>query len=132
VPRNQEEYRENSARESYDEHRILNVEPTSPEFLEATFHELSTKSSCNATISATTAIVATLSAVLPSVVGNSINPATVANWKSFSTTTRQFIKTRIKFKTSELKILAIFEDNHANHRRVSHGIRNQEAKKQLL
>jgi hypothetical protein len=132
VPKNQEEYRENTARESYDEHHILNVEPTSPEFLAATFHELSTKSSCNAAISATTAIVTTLSAVLPSVVGNSINPATAANSRSFTTTTRQFIKTRIKFKTSELESLAIFEDNHANHRRVSHGIRNQEAKKQLL
>jgi hypothetical protein len=48
VPRNQEEHSENSVRENYDEHRILNVEPTSPEFLAATFHELSTKSSCNA------------------------------------------------------------------------------------
>jgi hypothetical protein len=65
VPRNQEEYHENSAREGYDEHRILNAEPTPPEFLAATVHELSTKSSCNAAISATTTIVATLSAVLP-------------------------------------------------------------------
>jgi hypothetical protein len=60
VPRNQEEDSKNSARESYDEHRILNAEPTSPEFLAATVHELSTKSSCNVAISTTTTIMATL------------------------------------------------------------------------
>jgi hypothetical protein len=132
VPRNQEEYRENSAREGYDEHRILNAEPTSPEFLAATFHELSSKSSCNAAISATTTIVATLSAVLPSVTSNSVHPATTANSRNFAATTRQFVKTRTKFKTSEIESLAIFQDNHANHRRVNHGIRNQKAKEQLL
>jgi hypothetical protein len=124
MPRNQEEYRENSAREGYDEHRILNANPTSPEFLAATFHEFSAKSSHNATISAIAIIMATLSAVLPSVAGNSVNPATAANSRNFATTTRQFVKTRIKFKTSKLESLAIFRDNHANHRRVGHGIRN--------
>jgi hypothetical protein len=128
VPRNQEEYHDNSAREGYDEHRILNAEPTSPEFLAATVHELSTKSSCNAAISAITTIVATPSAVLPSVAGNSVHPATAANSRNFAVTTRQLVKTRTKFKTSELESLAIFWDNHANHRRVSHEIRNQKAK----
>jgi hypothetical protein len=132
VPRNQEEYRKNLAREGNDENRLLNVEPTSPKLLATTFHELSTKSSCNAAISATTTIVATLSVVLPSVAGNSVNLATTANSRNIATTTRQFVKTRIKFKTSELKSVAIFQNNHANHRRVSYGIRNQEAKKQLL
>jgi hypothetical protein len=61
MPRNEEEYRKNSARESFDEHHILNAEPTSPEFLAATVHELSTKSSRNAAISRTTTIMATLS-----------------------------------------------------------------------
>jgi hypothetical protein len=93
VPRNQEEYHENSAREGYDEHRILNAEPTSPEFLAATFHELSTKFSYNAAISATTTIVATLSVVLPSVAGNLVNPATAVNSRNFATTTHQFVKT---------------------------------------
>jgi hypothetical protein len=65
VPRNQEEHHENSARESYDEHRILNAEPASSEFLAATVHELSTKSSCDATISTTTTIVAILSEFYP-------------------------------------------------------------------
>jgi hypothetical protein len=87
VPINQEEYRENSTREGYDEHRILNAEPTSPEFLAATFHEFSAKSTCNATILAIAIIVATLSAVLPSVAGNSVNPATAANLRNFATTT---------------------------------------------
>jgi hypothetical protein len=78
VPRNQEQHRKNSARESFDEHRILNAEPTTPEFLAATIHELSTKSSRNAAISTTTTIMATLSAIFPLVAGNSVNPATTA------------------------------------------------------
>jgi hypothetical protein len=65
VPRNQEEHCKNSAKESYDEHRILNAEPTSPEFLAAAIHELSTKSSCHVAISAATIIMETLSVVFP-------------------------------------------------------------------
>jgi hypothetical protein len=65
VPRNQEEHHENSARKSYDKHHILNVEPDSPEFLAATVHELSTKSSCLAAILIATTIMATLSADFP-------------------------------------------------------------------
>jgi hypothetical protein len=65
VSRNQEEHHKNSARESYDQHRILNAEPASPEFLAATVHELSTKSSCNAAISTATTIMATLSQFVP-------------------------------------------------------------------
>jgi hypothetical protein len=87
VPRNQEEHRKNSARESFDEHRILNAEPTTPEFLAATIHELSTKSSRNATISTTTTIMTTLSAIFPLVAGNSVNPATTANSRNLATTT---------------------------------------------
>jgi hypothetical protein len=98
VPRNQEEYSQNSAREGNDEHRLLNAEPTSPELLAATFLELSTKSSCNVAISATTTILATLLAALSLVAGNSVNPATAANSRNIATTTQQFIKTRIKFK----------------------------------
>jgi hypothetical protein len=124
VPRNQEKHRENSARKSYDEHRILNVEQDSPEFLAAIVNEPSTKFSCDATISVTTTIVATLSTVLPPVAGNSVNPATATNSRNFATTTRQLVKARIKFKNSELKSLAIFRGNHANFGRVSHGIRN--------
>jgi hypothetical protein len=124
VPRNQEKHREHSARKSYDEHRILNVEPDSPEFLAAIVNEPSTKVSCDATISATTTIVATLSTVLPPVAGNSVNPATATNSRNFATTTRQLVKARIKFKNSELKSLAIFRGNHANFGRVSYGIRN--------
>jgi hypothetical protein len=122
VPRNQEEYRQNSAREGNDEHRLLNAEPTSPELMATTLHELSTKSSCNAAISATTTIMATFSAVLPTVAGNSVNLATAANPRNIATTTWQFVKTRTKFETSKLESLAIFRNNHANHRRVSHGI----------
>jgi hypothetical protein len=75
----------NSARESFDEHRILNAEPTSPEFLAATVHELSTKSSRNVAISTTTTIMETLSAIFPSVARNPINPATTANSRNLAT-----------------------------------------------
>jgi hypothetical protein len=87
VPRKQEEHRKNLARESFDEHRTLNAKPISPEFLAATVHELSTKSSRNATISTTTTIMATLSAIFPAVAGNSVNPATTANSRNLATTT---------------------------------------------
>jgi hypothetical protein len=87
VSRNQEEHLKNSTRESFDEHRILNAEPTTSEFLAATVHELSTKSNRNAAISTTTTIMATLSAIFPSVFGNSVNPATTANSRNLSTTT---------------------------------------------
>jgi hypothetical protein len=122
VPKNQKEYRQDPARESNDEHHLLNAEPTSPELLAATLHEFSAKSSSNATISATTTTLATLSTVLSSVAGNSVKPVTATNSRNIATTIGQFIKTIIKFKNSELESLAIFRNNHANHRRVSHGI----------
>jgi hypothetical protein len=87
VVRNQEEHGKNSARESFDEHRILNAEPTTPEFLAATIHELSAKFSRNAAISTTATIMATLSAIFPSIAGNSVNPATTTNLRNLATTT---------------------------------------------
>jgi hypothetical protein len=87
VPRNQKEYRQNLARESNDEHRLLNAEPTSPELLAATLHEFLAKSSCNAAISATATILATFSTVLPSFAGNSVNPTTTADPRNIATTT---------------------------------------------
>jgi hypothetical protein len=65
VPKNKEEYCQNSAKKGNDEYRLLNAEPTSPELLATTVYEFSTKSSHNAAISATTTILATFSAVLP-------------------------------------------------------------------
>jgi hypothetical protein len=58
------------------------------------------------------------------VTGNPINPATTANLGNLTTTTRQFVKTSIKFRTSELEGIAVFRDYHANFRRVSHGVRD--------
>jgi hypothetical protein len=46
--------------------------------------------------------MATISAMFPSVVGNPISPATTANSGNLTTTTRQFVKTTIKFRTPEL------------------------------
>jgi hypothetical protein len=124
VPRNQEKHGKNPARKSIDEHRVLNAESISPELLAATIHELSTKSSRNTTIFTTTIILATILVVFPPVAGNPINPATTANSGNLTTTTRQFVKTTIKFRTSELEGIAILRDNHANFRRVVYGIRN--------
>jgi hypothetical protein len=47
-------------------------------------------------------------------------------------TSRKFIKASVNFGTSELQSLAIVQNYHADHGRVGHGIRDQEAKKQLL
>jgi hypothetical protein len=124
MPRNQEEHGMNLARESVDEHRVLNAKSISPELLAATFHELSTKSSRNVAIFTTTIIMATISAIFPSVAGNPNNPATTTNSGNLTTTTRQFVKTTIKLRTPELESIAILRENHANFRRVCFGIRN--------
>jgi hypothetical protein len=86
--RNQEEHGKNPARESIDEHRVLNAKSVSPELLAATIHELSTKSSRNAAVSTTTIIMATISAIFPSVAGNPIDSATTANSGNLTTTTQ--------------------------------------------
>jgi hypothetical protein len=124
MPRNQEEHGKNPARESVDEHCVLNAKSISPELLAVTIHELSTKSSRNTAIFTTTITMATISAIFPSVAGNPISPATTTDWENLTTTTRQFVKTTIKFRTPELESIAILRDNHANSRRVCLGIRN--------
>jgi hypothetical protein len=124
MPRNQEEHGKNPARESVDEHCVLNAKSISPELLAVTIHELSTKSSRNTAIFTTTITMATISAIFPSVAGNPISPATTSNWGNLTTTTRQFVKTTIKFRTPELESISILQDNHANSRRVCLGIRN--------
>jgi hypothetical protein len=86
MPRNQEKLGKNSARESVDEHRILNAESIWPELLAATIHELSTRSSCNAAIF-TTVIQATISTIFPPVAGNPINLATTSDLGNLTTTT---------------------------------------------
>jgi hypothetical protein len=132
VPRNEEKHGKNSARKNANEHRILNAKPISPEFFAAAIRELTTKFSPSSTILATTVIVATIAAIFPSVAGNPVNPATTTDSGDFTITTRKFVKASVKCRTSELQSIAIFRDYHANHRRVSYGIRDKEAKKQLL
>jgi hypothetical protein len=87
VPRNQEEHCQNSAREGNDEYHLFNANSTSPELLTTTVYEFSTKSSYNAAISTTTTILATFSAVLPSVAGNSVSSADTTNPRNIATTT---------------------------------------------
>jgi uncharacterized membrane protein YoaK (UPF0700 family) len=124
VPRNQEKHGKDPARKSVNEHRILNAKSVSPELLATAIHELSTKSSPNSVVFTTTIIMETISAVFSPVTGNPINPATTANSGNLATTTRQLVKTLIKFRTSELQGIAVFWDYHANFRRVSHGVRD--------
>jgi hypothetical protein len=88
MPKNQEEHGKNPARESVDEHCILNAKSVSPELLASTIHELSTKSNRNTAVSTTTIIMATISAIFPSVAGNPIDSATATNSGSLTTTTR--------------------------------------------
>jgi hypothetical protein len=132
VPRNEEEHGKNSARESTNEHRILNAKPVSPEFLAAAIHEPTVKFCPSSAIPATTVSVADVAAIFPSVASNPSNPATATHSGNLAATSRKFVKASVKLGTSELQSIAIVRDYHANHGRVSHGIRDQEAKKQLL
>jgi hypothetical protein len=132
VPRNKEEHGKNSARKSANEHRILNAKPVSPEFLAAAIRELTVKFCPSSAILATTISVAAVAAIFSSVASNPVNPATATHSGNPVTTPRKFVKASVKFRTSELQSIAIFRDYHANHRWVNYGIRDQEAKKQLL
>jgi hypothetical protein len=58
------------------------------------------------------------------IANNPINPATTADSGNLTTTTRQFVKTTVKFRTAELEGTAVLRDNHANFKRVGHGVRN--------
>jgi hypothetical protein len=66
VPRNKEEHGKNSARESINEHHIINARPVSPEFLAASIHEPTVKFCPSSTIPATTVDVAAVAAVFSS------------------------------------------------------------------
>jgi hypothetical protein len=124
VPRNKEKHGKNPARKSADEHRILNAKPISPEFLAAAIRELSIKFSPSSAVLTTTIIVATIAAVFSPVTGNSINPATTTDSGNLATTPRKFVKASVKCRTSEFQSIAVFRDYHADHRRVSHGVRD--------
>jgi hypothetical protein len=127
VLRNEEEHGKNSAREGTNDHRILNAKPISPEFLAAAICELTVKFCPSSAIPATTVSVATVAAIFPSVASNQVNPATTTHSRNLATTSRKLVKASVKFGTSELQSIAIVRGYHANHRRVSYGIRDQEA-----
>jgi hypothetical protein len=124
LPRDEEKHGKNSARKSANEHRILDAKPISPEFLAAAISELTTKFSPSSAILAVTVIVAAIAAIFPSVAGNPVNPATSTNSGNFATTSRKFVKASVKCRISELQSIAVFRDYHANHERVSHGVRD--------
>jgi hypothetical protein len=127
VPRNHEKHGENPAKKNADEDRILNAKPVSPEFLAVAIHELSIKFSPNSAVLTTTItaiIMATIATVFSQFTGNPINPATTTNSGNLATTPRKFVKASVKCRTSEFQSIAVFQDYHANHRRVSHGVRD--------
>jgi hypothetical protein len=132
VPRNEEEHGKNSAIEDANEHRILNAKPVSPEFLAAAIRELTIKFCPSSAIPATAVSVATIAVIFPSIASNPVNPAATTHSGNIATTSRKFVKASVKSRTSELQSISIIRDYHANHGRVSYGIRDQEAKKQLL
>jgi hypothetical protein len=132
VPRNKEEHGKNSARESTNEYRILNAKPVSPEFLATSIREPAVKLCPGSAIPATTVNVAAAATVFSSVTSDPGNPATATHSGNPAATAGKFVKASVKFGTSKFQSLAIVRNYHANHGRVSHGIRDQEAKKQLL
>jgi hypothetical protein len=132
VPRNEEEHGNNSTRKGTNEHRILNAKPVSPEFLAAAIRKPTVKFCLSPAIPATTVSVAAVAAIFPSVASNPVNPATTTHSGNLATTSRKFVMASVKFGTSELQGIAIVRNYHANHRRISYGIRDQEAEKQLL
>jgi hypothetical protein len=132
VSRNKEEHGKNSAREGTNEHRILNARPVSSEFLAAAIRESTVEFCLSSAIPANTVSMAAVAAIFPSVASNPVNPATTTHSGNLATTSRKFVKTSVRFGTSELQGIAIVRDYHANHGRICYGIRNQEAEKQLL
>jgi hypothetical protein len=132
VPSFEEENGKNSARESTNEHCIFNARPVSSEFLAAAIREPIAKFCPSSAIPATIVNVAAVAAVFPSVTSDPGNPATATHSGNRAATSKKFAKASVKFGTSELQSIAIVRNYHANHGRVSHGIQDQEAKKQLL
>jgi hypothetical protein len=119
VPKNEEEHGKNSARESTNEHRILNSKPVSPEFLAAAIREPTVNFCPSSAIPATTVNVAAVAAFLSSVTSDPGNPATATHSGNPAATSRKFVKASVRFGTSELQSIAIVRNYHANHVRVS-------------
>jgi hypothetical protein len=132
VSRNKEEHGKNPTGEGTNEHRILNARPVSSEFLAAAIRESTVEFCLSSAIPATTVSMAAVAAIFPSVASDPVNPATTTHSGNLATTSRKFVKTPVRFGTSELQGIAIVRDYHANHGRICYGIRNQEAEKQLL
>jgi hypothetical protein len=132
VPKNKEEHGKNSARESANEHCILNARPVSSELLATAIRESTVEFCLSSAVSTATVSMAAVAAIFPSVASDPVNLATTTHSGNLATASRKFVKTSVKFETSELQGIAIVRDYHANHGRIRYGIRNQEAEKQLL
>jgi hypothetical protein len=131
VSRNKEQHGKNSAREGTNEHCILNARPVSSEFLAAAIRESTVQFCLSSAIPAITVSMAAVAAIFPSVASDPVNPATTTHSGNLATTSRKFVKTSVRFGTSELQGIAVVQDYHANNGRICYGIRNQEAEKQL-
>jgi hypothetical protein len=88
---------------------MMSIASSMPNQIRLNFYDLSTKSSCDVAILATTTIMATLSAVLPPVAGNSVNPATAANSRNFATTPDSSSRPESSSRTQNSKALPSFK-----------------------
>jgi hypothetical protein len=87
----------------------LNAKSTSPKLLAVTVREFSVKSSHNAAIiSATTAILASFSAVLPSITSNSVNSTAAANRTIFPPPPNNSSRPELSSRTQNPKALPSF------------------------
>jgi hypothetical protein len=102
MPRNKEKHGKNSAREGTNEHRILNANPVSSELLAAAIRESTVELGLSSAIPTTTVSMAAVAAIFPSVASDPVNPATTTHSGNLATTSRRFVKTSVKFGTSEL------------------------------
>jgi hypothetical protein len=107
VPRNKEEHGKNPTRESTNEHLILDAKPVSSELLATAVREPAVKLCLSSAISTTTASMAAVAAIFPSLASDPVNPATTTHSRNLATTPGKFVKTSVKFGTSELQGIAI-------------------------
>jgi hypothetical protein len=106
VPRNKEEHGTNPTRESTDEHCILDANPVLAELLATAVRESTAKLCTSSAISTITISMAAITAILPSVPSDIVDPAATAHSGNLATASRKLIKASVKFGTSELQSIA--------------------------
>jgi hypothetical protein len=102
VPRDKKEHGKNPTRDSTDEHCILDAKPVSAELMATAVRESAVKLCTSSAIPTTTISMAAITAILPSVTSDTVNPATTAHSGNLATASRKLIKASVKFGTPEL------------------------------